>query len=94
MEPSAKDQTEIAMLRRVLNASRPNLSREAARSLLALEFPPDDQQRMHVLAAKARAGNLTRREQKEIDAYGLIGSMVSILKSKARVALKKAGESK
>ena len=59
-----------------------------------MEFPREDLQRMHALAAKARAGNLTRREQKEIDAYGLIGSIVSMLKAKAPIAFPNASDAK
>jgi hypothetical protein len=43
---------------------------------------------MRKLAAKARQGNLTLTEREEIDAYGRVGSLLSIMKSKARKALK------
>lgn len=43
---------------------------------------------MRELAARARAGTLTAEEQAEIDTYGRVGSLLSILKSKARRSLK------
>jgi hypothetical protein len=43
---------------------------------------------MHKLAAKARTGTLTPEEQEAIDAHGRIGSFISIMKSKARTALR------
>ena len=46
---------------------------------------------MHELAAKARAGELSAAERAELDTYGEAGCMLSILHSKARVALRKAG---
>jgi len=44
---------------------------------------------MHTLAAKARAGTLTSDEQAEVEAYSRISSVLGILKSKARRALKR-----
>ena len=44
---------------------------------------------MRTLAAKARAGTLTSDEQAEVEAYSRIGSLLGILKSKARRALKR-----
>jgi hypothetical protein len=44
---------------------------------------------MHSLAAKARAGTLTDDEQAQIEAYSRISSLLGILKSKARRALKR-----
>jgi len=44
---------------------------------------------MPTLAAKARAGTLTSDELAEVEAYSRIGSLLGILKSKARRALKR-----
>jgi len=40
------------------------------------------------LAAKAQAGTLTEEEQTEVEAYSRVGSLLGILRSKARKALK------
>jgi len=44
---------------------------------------------MHALANKARAGILTLEEQIELDNYERVGHVLSLMKSKARKALKK-----
>jgi hypothetical protein len=85
---------EAAILRRVIGPDEPPpLSPAAAESLLALGFTQADKDRMNALAAKARAGTLTRGEQTEVEAYSRISSLLGILKSKARRALKRRGGS-
>jgi len=79
---------EATILGRVLEPEKPTLTRETAEVLLRLDFDQEDKKRMNALAAKARAGTLTTEEQAEIEAYSRVGSLVSILKSKARVSLK------
>lgn len=69
------------------------LSASAARSILGIEFSEKDKRRMRELAAKARAGTLTSSEQSEIDTYGRVSSLLSILKSKARKSLKQRAKS-
>jgi hypothetical protein len=64
------------------------LTPSAARSLLRLQFPPSDIQRMRELSAKARTGKMTKTERAEIEAYEQLGCLLDILHSKARVALK------
>jgi hypothetical protein len=58
------------------------LSREAARAILKIDFPENDEKRIRDLAAKARRGALTAEEEKEIDSYGRIGSFPSIMRVK------------
>ena len=82
--------TEGAIWRRLLQPGRKHLSLEAARSLLRLEFAPEDKVRMHDLAAKARDGSLTAAEQEEIRTYERVGNLLALMKSQARQRLKKA----
>ncbi len=82
---------EAAIIARLDIPERPPLSSEAAEGILAVGFSRADQERMNVLAAKARAGTLTPDEQAEAEAYSHIGSLLGILKSKARQALKQRG---
>jgi hypothetical protein len=63
-------------------------SREVARAIQDLEFPPEAIERMHVLAEKARQGTLNPAEQKEIRSYERAGNLLAVLKSKARQRLK------
>ena len=81
--------TESAIWGRLLTPDGTTLSGEAARAILKINFPKSDKDRMRALAAKARSGTLSAEEQEEIEAYGRIGSFISIMKSKARVALRK-----
>ncbi len=78
---------EATLLSRVLEPDKPLLSAAAAESILALDFPPAERDRLKELAGKARAGDLSLAEQQEIDSYGRVGSLLSILKSKARKTL-------
>jgi hypothetical protein len=79
---------EAAILGRLLVPDEPSLSPAAAEGILALGFDQADKERMHALAAKARAGALTPEEQAEVAAYSRVGSLLGILQSKARQALK------
>ena len=79
---------EADILSRLLAPGTPELTRQTAKMLLMLDFPPEDRERMNHLAAKAGDGALTDDEQGEIDAYERVGHILSLLKSKARVWLR------
>ena len=79
---------EAAILVRLLGPSQMMLSPEAAEAILAIGFSQADNDRMQELAAKARAGILNQEEQDEVEAYGRVGSLISMLKSSARQSLK------
>jgi hypothetical protein len=89
MQTTHTESTESAIWGRLLAPASSTLPPEVAQAILKIEFPQADKDRMHELAAKARKGTLTVEEQDEIDAYGRIGSFISIMKSRARVALRK-----
>lgn len=80
---------EAAILARLIGPQKPRLTPAAAAGILALAFSPADKERMNELSAKARAGTLTDDDQAEIDAYSRVGSLLGILKSKARRAVKR-----
>ena len=61
---------------------------ETAQALMAIEFGQEDKDRMSALVAKAQAGTLSAEEQDEIETYSRVGSLISILKSKARTSMK------
>jgi hypothetical protein len=80
---------EAAILARLMLApQKPALSQAAAKGILTLEFSQVDKDRMHLLATKARAGGLTPDEEREVEAYSRVSSLLGILKSKARRALR------
>lgn len=83
-----------AIWSRMLQPENPILSREAARSLLRLDFTAEDKQRMHELAVRAREGSLTSREMDEITTYERVGNLLALVKSRARLRLKKPSGSK
>jgi hypothetical protein len=65
------------------------LSLTAARALLKFGFSEGDHARMNELSTKAQDGTLTPQEQAELNTFEEIGCLLSILHSKARVALNK-----
>lgn len=82
---------EGAILARLAGLDETTLSADAAQGLLTLGFSPADKERMHELATKAQASALTPKERLEVEAYSRISSLLGILKSKARRALKHHG---
>jgi hypothetical protein len=89
MSIDLKPSRDAVLLERILNPDQPLLSTTAAQAILALELPASEKKRLRELADKSRNGTLTTEEQEEIDAYLRVGSLVSILKSKARRTLAK-----
>jgi hypothetical protein len=80
---------EAAILKRLVGPDELALSAATAKGILTLAFSRADKECMHALAAKARAGTLTDDDQAQIEAYSRISSLLGILKSKARRALKR-----
>ena len=79
--------TEAAILARLIQA-RDNMSPDVAKYLLSIDFDADDTERMNLLAERAREGHLTVEEAAELDSYLHVGSLLSIMQSKARRHLK------
>jgi hypothetical protein len=80
--------TEAAIWERVIHPEG-ELTPRTARAILQLAFPTEDRRRMHELALKAQDGTLSAEEEVEIENYERVGTMLSILKSKARKVLKR-----
>jgi hypothetical protein len=81
---------EAEILSRVIAPEEPTLPPETARIILTFDFKKEDRERMDMLAEKARAGTLTAEEQSEIDCYERVGHFLSLLRSKARISLKRS----
>lgn len=79
---------EVAILARVLGKEHGQLPATTARYYLNLEFTETDKARMHDLAVRNQGGLLSAVEQQELMAFAKAGSLLSILKSRARLALK------
>ncbi len=84
------DAGEAAILVRVFGADGGDLTPEVARYFLATDFPAKDRERLDALAERARHGTLTAAEREELDHYCHIGDLLALMKSKARLALKKS----
>jgi hypothetical protein len=80
-------ETESEILERVISPHKSDLTPEAARSLLKLCFGPSDKRRMNQLAAKARRGTLSPDEDRLLQGYLFVGSLVDLLHSKSRLSL-------
>jgi hypothetical protein len=83
--------SEVAILARVLGNEEGGRPPDMARYVLTLGFGDRDKARMHDLAVRNQAGALTDAERDELFAYAKAGTLLSILKSKARRALKRRG---
>lgn len=80
---------EITILARVLGNKQGRMPAPIARYLLNLGFSEADQARMHDLAVLNQDDRLTPTEKDELFAYAKAGTLLSILKSKARTTLRK-----
>jgi len=75
---------------RTLEPKRPTLTPAAARALLRLRLSRADLERANELAAKTRAGTLSPTEEREMEDYRAVGTALELLKSKARLSLKRS----
>ncbi len=83
--------SEAAILSRIIEPEQPDLTPDLARVILRWKFPPADRERVLELLKNAKAGTITRAEREEAEKYERLGHVVSMLKSNARVSLKRKG---
>ena len=81
-------ESEISILARVFDDDRGLLPLELARSIMDVEFSERDKTRMHDLAVRNQSDALTPAEKEELHAFAKAGTLLGILKSKARRTLK------
>jgi hypothetical protein len=81
--------TRTDLFQRMIESSGHHFSAEHARYILSLDFSKREHARYQKLAAKAQAGKLTKAEGEELDEFLTVNSMLTVLQSKARVALRK-----
>ena len=72
---------------RTIRPGEADLTRDVAEYFLKLQFTDADKARMNELAAKAREGSLTEREETELGNYMQLGWFLDLMKSKARLSL-------
>jgi hypothetical protein len=85
--------SEVAILSRLIHRAAAPLAPQAARAILDMDFPEDDQKRMRALADKAAAGTLTPEERSELECFNRVGFMLSVLHANARRALEQPPKS-
>jgi hypothetical protein len=81
-------ENEVSILARVFDDEHGLLPPELARSIVDVEFSERDKARMHDLAVRNQADTLTPAEKEELYAFAKAGTLLGILKSKARKTLK------
>jgi hypothetical protein len=84
--------SEVAIHARLLSNEPGRMPLGMARYILALGFSDADKSKMHDLAVRNQQDALTPLEKEELFAYAKAGTLLSILKSKARRTLR--GKSK
>ena len=82
-------ETEITILARILGNEEGRLPPDMARYILTLGFGERDRARMHDLAVRNQEGALAASEKDELVAYAKAGTLLSILKSRARRVLRR-----
>ncbi len=88
--PHLNSNDEPAIWARLMKARREHLAPEVAEYLLSLDFDESDRVRMMELASRSEAGELTAEEKAELDSYLHIGNLLTVMQSKARVALRRS----
>jgi hypothetical protein len=81
--------TEVDIFSRLIDASNPSLTPDAASGILQLGYSEADHARMAELAEKSNAGHLSSDEERELQSFIFVGDVLSLLKSKARLSLRK-----
>jgi hypothetical protein len=80
--------SEVAILARVLDNEQGQFPTAGAHYVLTLSFSDAEQTRMHDLTVRNQADALSPGEKEELFAYVKAGTLLSILKSRARRVLK------
>jgi hypothetical protein len=79
---------EPAIWARLIQTPESEISPEAARYLISIDFGDADNARMQELMEKSNEGTLTAEECAELAGYVNIANVLSIMHSRARAALR------
>jgi hypothetical protein len=85
--PSHIGVSEAGILARVMSDGLEQVPPDIVRYILELGFPDADKSRMHDLAVRNQSDGLSPAEREEMLAYAKAGTVLSILKVKARRVL-------
>lgn len=78
------ESSEAAILGRVIQPDAGDWPQDAAKAILGLGFDQTDRDRMTMLMAKAKEGELTEAEATELEHYRHVGRLLELMKSRAR----------
>jgi hypothetical protein len=79
--------SEAEIWERIIHPRGP-MSKETARRILDVAFTDEDRARLRELAERNRRGELSEDEETEFDHFCRVGTLLSILKLRARRILK------
>jgi hypothetical protein len=79
---------------RILSLDVESLSPAAAKAVLTIKIRKPTITRFNELSALAKKGALTEQQREELEDILRFGDFISLLHAKARIALKRASESK
>lgn len=82
--------SDTQLWNRLIDPDRADLTPEAARYFLTLEYSDADRQRMHDLAVRNQDGELSVDEEAALASYRRVGMQLDILRAKARLSLRRA----
>ena len=83
---------EASILSRAVAPDSGTWTPGVAHGILSLALSSSDRERMNELAARARDGSLGTDELLEIESYRQACRLLDLMKAKARLSLKQAGE--
>jgi len=82
------ENTEVAILGRVLEMEDGDLPAAVAQSWLKLRLADADEARLRDLSVKAKREELSLADQALLENYLHVGRLIDLMKSKARLSLK------
>jgi tagatose-1,6-bisphosphate aldolase len=88
---SASSLSEAEILEHLVSPVKGDLSPEAARAILDLQFGGRATRHIRQLLQKNNRGRITADERTTLDKYLRVGQLIDLLQAKARLSLKEAG---
>jgi hypothetical protein len=85
-------EADIQILGRLLELEGQKLSPEKAQLVLSINFSPEDRKQIEELGEKSNEGTLTGDEKDLYFAYMRVINLLTVLQSRARLALRKLGK--
>ncbi len=82
--------TEAAILARIIEADKNEITPDVVRYLLSMQLPEADRHRVGELSAKTRSGSLTECEKAELDSYSTLEAL-AVMQAQARKLLTTTG---